>query len=100
MAHWPALPSGPPPAHRARDRAARPGGSTAQVLVRDRPRRRDAVVVRELSEVLGAQTVERRAVELGGAADAVVDLRLERPVALVVPRVLRHVAVVDKDVVR
>ena len=47
------------------------------LLVGDRPRRRDAVVVAQLAEVLGAQPVERRAVELGGAADVVVDLRLE-----------------------
>jgi hypothetical protein len=57
-------------------------------------------VVAQLAEVLGAQAVERRPVELRGAADEVVDLRLEGPVALVVPGVLRDVAVVDEDVAR
>ncbi len=49
-----------------------------QLVVGDRPGGRDAVVVAELAEVLLAQPVERRAVELRRAADEVVDLRLER----------------------
>ena len=47
------------------------------LVVADRPRRRYAVVVLELAEVLLAQAVERRAVELRRAADEVVHLRLE-----------------------
>ena len=70
-----------------------------ELVVGDRPRGRDAVVVGELPEVPGAQPVERRPVELGRPADEVVDLRLERLALLVVPGVLGHVAVVDEDVV-
>ena len=65
----------------------------------DRPRGRDPVVVAQLAEVLLAQAVQRGAVELRGAADAVVHLRLERLAVLVVPGVRRHVAVVDEHVV-
>ena len=57
-------------------------------------------MVEKLAEVLLAQTVERRAVELRGAADEVMDLRLERLPLRVVPGVLRDVAVVDEDVLR
>ena len=59
------------------------------LVVADGPRRRDAVVVAQLAEVLLAQAVQRGAVELGGAADAVVHLRLEGLAVAVVPRVLR-----------
>ena len=52
-----------------------------QLVVRDRPRRRDPVVMVQLAEVLLAESVERRAVELRRAADEVVDLRLERRAA-------------------
>ena len=69
-----------------------------ELVVGDRPRRRDPVVVADLAEVLGAQPVEGCAVELRRAADEVVDLRLERRPAAVVPRVLRDVAVVDEHV--
>ena len=48
------------------------------VVVADRPGGRDAVVVLQLAEVLAAQPVQRGPVQLGGAADEVVDLRLER----------------------
>ena len=68
------------------------------VVVGDRPRRRDAVVVLQLAEVLAAQAVEGGAVELGGAADEVVDLRLERLAVLVVPGVGGDVAAVDEHV--
>ncbi len=71
-----------------------------ELVVGDRPRRRNAVVVADLTEVLGTEPVEGCAVELGRAADEVVDLRLERCPAAVVPRVLRHVAVVDEHVLR
>ena len=70
------------------------------LVVADRPGGRDAVVVAELAEVLLAQAVERRAVELRGAADEVVHLRLERLGRVrVVPGVRRDVAVVDEHVV-
>ena len=69
------------------------------LVVADRPGGRDAVVVAQLAEVLRAQAVERRAVELGGAADEVVHLRLEGLGRLrVVPGVLGDVAVVDEHV--
>src|SRR5262245_61965306 len=68
------------------------------LLVGDRPGRRDTALVLDLAEVLGAQAVERRAVQLGRAADEVVHLRRERLVLLVVPGVLRLVAPVDEDV--
>ena len=48
-----------------------------ELVVADRPGRRDPAVVLELAEVLLPQPVQRRAVELRGAADEVVDLRLE-----------------------
>ena len=70
-----------------------------ELLVLDRPGRRDAALVLELTEVLLAEAVERGSVELGRSADEVVDLRLERLVLLVVPGVLGDVAVVDEDVV-
>ena len=70
-----------------------------QLLVVNRPGRRDPVGVLELAEVLLAEPVERCAVELGRPADEVVDLRLKRLVLRVVPGVLRDVAVVDEDVV-
>jgi hypothetical protein len=69
-----------------------------ELLVGDRPRGRDAVVVLELAEVLLAKAVERGAVQLGRAADEVVHLRLERLALGVVPGVLRDVAVLDEDV--
>ena len=57
------------------------------LVVADRPRGRDAVAVAQLAEVLGAQPVQRGAVELRRAADEVVDLRLERLAVAVVPGV-------------
>ena len=69
-----------------------------QLVVGDRPGRRDAVVVAELAEVLLAEPVERRAVELRRASDEVVDPRLERLALLVVPGVGRDVAVVHEHV--
>ena len=57
------------------------------LVVVDGPRRRDAVVVAQLAEVLLAQAVQRGAVELRGAADEVVHLRLEGLAVAVVPRV-------------
>ena len=55
-------------------------------------------MVPELAEVLFAHPVQRRAVELGGAADVVVHLRLEGLAVGVVPGVRRDVAIVDEHV--
>jgi len=66
------------------------------IVVADGPRRRDAVVVVELAEVLGSQPVQRRAVELGRPADVVVHLRLERRQVRVVPGVSRYVAAIHE----
>jgi hypothetical protein len=52
----------------------------------------------ELAEVLGPQSVERGAVELGRAADEVMDLGLEGLALVVVPGVLGDVLVVDEHV--
>ena len=71
-----------------------------QLVVGDRPGRRDAVMVAELSEVLLAEAIERGAVELRRAADEVVHLRLERLALLVVPGVRRDVPVLDEHVAR
>src|SRR5690242_7808909 len=54
----------------------------------------------QLAEVLRAQPVQRGAVELGGAADEVVDLRLEGLLLVVEPGVLGDVAAVHEDVGR
>ena len=71
------------------------------LVVADRPLGGDAVVMAQLAEVLFAQSVERRAVELGRAADEVVHLRLELLCGLGVrPEVVGDVAVVDEDVLR
>ncbi len=68
-----------------------------EVVVAQRPGGRDAVGVLELAEVLGPQPVQRGAVELGGAADEVVHLGLERLPVGVVPGVPRHVLPVHED---
>ena len=62
-----------------------------ELVVAERPGRRDPVDVLDLAEVLGPQAVEGGAVELGGAPDEVVDLGLERGAVAVVPGVLRDV---------
>ena len=56
-------------------------------------------MVTELAEVLAAQAVERSPVELRLAADVVVDAGRETLAVLVVPGVLRDVAVLDEDLV-
>ena len=71
-----------------------------ELVVADRPGGRDPVVVAKLAEVLRPQSVQRGAVQLRRAADEVVHLRLERRPLLVVPRVGRHVLVVDEHVLR
>jgi hypothetical protein len=70
------------------------------VLIGDRPRRRDPAMVAKLTEVLGTQAIEGSAVQLRGAADEVVDLRLKRVSVAVVPGVGRDVAVVREHVLR
>jgi hypothetical protein len=54
-----------------------------EILVAQRPCGGDAVVVFQDAEILLAQAVESRAVELGCAADEVVDAGLERLAVLV-----------------
>ena len=58
-----------------------------ELVVADRPGGGQAVGVGELTEVLGAEPVQRSAIELGRAAHEVVDLRLERLPVGVVPGV-------------
>ena len=67
-----------------------------QLVVGDRPRRRDAVVMLKLAEVLLPKPVQRRAVHLRRAPDEVVNPRLEGLSARVVPRVRRDVPVVHE----
>ena len=64
--------------------------------VADGPRGRDAVVMLEDPEVLGTQSIQGGAVQLGRATDPVVDARLERLAVLVVPGLLWHVLVVHE----
>ena len=69
------------------------------VLVGDGPGGRDAVMVAQFAEVLGAHPVQRGSVQLGGAADEVMNLRLEEGLGFrVVPAVRRDVAAVDEHV--
>ncbi len=68
------------------------------LLVGDRPCGGDAAVVAQLAEVLFAHPVQRRAVQLGGAPDVVVDLRLEGLAGGVIPGVGGDVAVLDEHV--
>ena len=49
-----------------------------ELVVGDRPGRRDAAVMAQLAEVLAPQPEQRRAVELGVAADVVVGVRMQR----------------------
>ena len=70
------------------------------VVIRDGPRGRDPVVMPELPEVLGPEPIEGRPIELRRPADRVVDARLERLVLVVVPGLLRHVPVLDEDLLR
>lgn len=78
----------------------RPGVPGLEIVVRQRPRRRDAVDVLELLQIPRSQAVQRRAVQLGGAADVVVDLRLEGLAVGVVPGVFRDVASLGEHRVR
>ena len=62
-----------------------------EVVVGQRPGRGDPVDVLDLAEVLGPQPVQGRAVHLGGPADEVVHLGLERLAVPVEPGVLGDV---------
>ena len=62
-----------------------------ELVVAQRPGRRDPVHVLNLAEVRGPQPVQRGAVHLGGPADVVVHLRLERFAVRVVPGVVGDV---------
>ena len=68
-----------------------------EVVVADRPRRRDPAVVNDFPEVLLAQPEQCRAVELGVAADVVVGVGMERLPVLVLPHLLRVVFPLDVD---
>ena len=70
-----------------------------ELVVRDRPGRRDPVVVAKLTEILGSEPVQGGAVELGLAPDVVVDAGLEPLAPVVVPGLLGDVAVLDEDLV-
>ena len=67
-----------------------------ELVVAERPGRRDPVDVFDLTEVLRPQPVQRGAVELGRPTDEVVDLGLERRAVGVVPRIRRDVLAVDE----
>ena len=68
-----------------------------KILVAQRPCGRDAILMFDDAEILLAQPVESGAVELGRAADEVMDAGLESLAVLVAPGVLRCVAVCDED---
>jgi hypothetical protein len=71
-----------------------------EVLVRERPRGRDAGVVANLAEVPFAEPEEDGAVHLRLATDVVVLAGMERLPVLVVPGLVRLVLVLDEDGVR
>src|SRR6185503_12116210 len=56
-----------------------------QVVVADRPRRRDSAVMLQDAEILPAKAEERCAIEFRVAANIVVSVRMERLAFLVVP---------------
>jgi hypothetical protein len=63
-----------------------------QIVVRDRPRGRQAIGVLDLLEVLAAEPIEHAPPELGIAADAVVRVRAERTAPFVQPLLVDAVA--------
>src|SRR5215203_2911002 len=71
-----------------------------QLLVGDRPRGRDAVVMPPLAEILFAKAVERGAEQLTGTANEIMHLRLERPAIAVVPSLGRDITVVLENCCR
>jgi hypothetical protein len=70
--------------------ALRLGVEGLEVLVRHRPGRRQTAVVLNDAEVLGPQTEERGALELGVAAHVIVLLRREFVVVVVDPLLRRE----------
>src|SRR5262249_42237788 len=68
-----------------------------EVLIGDRPRRREPAVVLDLAEVPLAQAEQDSPVELCVAADEVLLVGLEGLAVRVVPELAGQVAVVDKD---
>src|SRR5262245_45748008 len=67
-----------------------------EIVIADRPGRRDAILFAKLTEVFTAQPIERSAIHLGGAPDKVVNLWLEWSALAVEPGVGRDISVVDK----
>src|SRR5262245_12969229 len=68
-----------------------------EVLISQRPGRRNSAVMPDLAEVLLAQTEQRCAVKLGVAANVIMDARLERLAVLAVPGLLGFVFRFEKD---
>jgi hypothetical protein len=68
-----------------------------EVLVRERPRGRDAAVVGDLAEVLRAEAKECRAVELRVATDVIVLLRRELVALSVAPLFVGRVLPLQED---
>src|SRR4029077_15975938 len=64
-----------------------------QVLVGDRPGRRNAVMMVQLTEILASQPIERSAEQFGRAADEVVHLWLKWPAVTVMPGIGGYVPV-------
>src|SRR5204863_7443969 len=71
-----------------------------ELVVPDRPRRRDAAVVADLAEIALAEADQRGAVELRIAADEVVRPGVELLAVLVEPRLRDVVPVLDHHRVR
>src|SRR6185369_12013997 len=68
-----------------------------QVIVRDRPRRRDAAVMMKLLEVSLAQTKQSRAVEFSIAAYIVICVWVKLPAVLVAPLFFRLILAFEVD---
>src|SRR5262249_55696691 len=68
-----------------------------ELVVRERPRGRQAARVAQRSEVLLAQAEERRAVELRIAADPVIRVRVQRLAVRIEPLLPRVVLRIDVD---
>src|ERR1700683_4182059 len=67
------------------------------ILITDRPRGRNAVVMREAAEVLLAQAKQRRTVHFRRPADIMIRARLELLPILVAPKTLRYIAAFHED---
>src|ERR1700761_225964 len=70
------------------------------LVIADWPRRGDTVIMLELAKVFFAETVESGTVHLGCPTHEVVDLWLKSFAGLVIPRILRDIAVLDEDCCR